>query len=42
MPNAKRTYERFWLSSDPHQPELLNSNGPDMSGWRTDRACPVP
>lgn len=40
MPQAKRTYENFWLSTSPHQPASLANAG--LSGWSPSDVCPGP
>ena len=41
MPHALVTHNRFWLSTDPHQPLLLNNflNGNDPPGQGTAVEC---
>ncbi|XXF78229.1 carboxypeptidase regulatory-like domain-containing protein [Myxococcaceae bacterium GXIMD 01537] len=39
MPQAKRTYENFWLSILPHQPTSLANAG--LSGWAPTDVCPL-
>ncbi|NTX57042.1 carboxypeptidase-like regulatory domain-containing protein [Myxococcus sp. CA039A] len=38
MPHAKRTYQNFWLSTTPHQPNVLGNAG--ISGWTPADPCP--
>jgi hypothetical protein len=38
MPQAKRTYDNFWLSTAPHQPASLANAG--LSGWAPTDPCP--
>lgn len=38
MPQAKRTYNNFWLSTSPHQPNVLANAG--ISGWLPTDVCP--
>ena len=38
MPDALLTYENMWLSTSPHQPNVLATSG--LSGWTGLPACP--
>ncbi|MCP3163502.1 carboxypeptidase-like regulatory domain-containing protein [Myxococcus qinghaiensis] len=38
MPHAKRTYQNFWLSTTPHQPNVLANAG--IAGWLSTDPCP--
>lgn len=38
MPNARLTYNNFWLSTSPHQPAALGAAG--MTGWTPGMTCP--
>ncbi|WP_323382079.1 carboxypeptidase-like regulatory domain-containing protein [Myxococcus dinghuensis] len=38
MPHAKRTYQNFWLSTSPHQPNVLANAG--IAGWTPADPCP--
>ena len=40
MPHAKVTWENFWGSTRPHQPDILAAAG--LAGWDTSRPCPEP
>ncbi|MCE9669043.1 hypothetical protein LY474_14620 [Myxococcus stipitatus] len=38
MPHARRTYQNFWLSTSPHQPNVLANAG--IAGWTPADPCP--
>jgi mono/diheme cytochrome c family protein len=40
MPNAKRTFFNFWLSTSPNRPAALGTGG--LDGWSPTDACPSP
>jgi hypothetical protein len=40
MPQAKVTWERFWASTNPHQPDVLAAAG--LTKWNPSIPCPQP
>ena len=40
MPNAKRTYEKFWLSTTPSRPAVIKQYLIQQGSWNSSTVCP--